>query len=395
MPSTFTQSIRIELQANGENDTTWGDIANRNNRHLEAAIAGRADITMNNADYSLTTRFGADDDARNMILVVSGTLTTPRNLICPSVPKLYLVRNITAGGFAVTIKTANGSGVTLANGETRLVYCDGSNVFASGAGSDISITSSGINSAAQRWVLNGFLGVNRSNAVDANYGVVATDGVVGSYYAGYANGVLIGTITSTADGFTINSPASPLLFGTGNVTRLTIAANGVATFSQNVVCQTDMFARSQTITSTAPTVYMVDTDGVSRTMVLNGALLGWTMSNGSFGLYNDNSGNTVSAGNLSAFSDERKKKDWGRVTYQFIEKLAAVKSGTYTDIDTGERRAGASAQDMQKLLPETVREQPDGMLALAYGNAALVACIELAKEVVELRERLHRLEGKA
>jgi hypothetical protein len=38
-------------------------------------------------------------------------------------------------------------------------------------------------------------------------------------------------------------------------------------------------------------------------------------------------------------------------------------------------------------------KQNDGMFGVEYGNAALVACIELAKEVVELRKAL-RESGK-
>ena len=52
-----------------------------------------------------------------------------------------------------------------------------------------------------------------------------------------------------------------------------------------------------------------------------------------------------------------------------------------------------SAQDIQKLLPEAVSADADGVLSLAYGNAALVACVELAKEMVALKKRIAELEG--
>jgi hypothetical protein len=53
-----------------------------------------------------------------------------------------------------------------------------------------------------------------------------------------------------------------------------------------------------------------------------------------------------------------------------------------------------SAQDMQKLLAETVQTSEDGILSLAYGNAALVAAIELAKQVVELKKEIELLKAK-
>jgi hypothetical protein len=99
-----------------------------------------------------------------------------------------------------------------------------------------------------------------------------------------------------------------------------------------------------------------------------------------------------SAGNITAYSDERLKKDWAALPADFITRLATVKSGTYTRIDSGERQAGSSAQDWQLLLPEVVTKTGnDDTLALAYGNAALVSAVELAKEVIDLRAQVTEL----
>jgi hypothetical protein len=105
-----------------------------------------------------------------------------------------------------------------------------------------------------------------------------------------------------------------------------------------------------------------------------------------------NSSSFVAAGNVTAYSDERLKKDWSSVGSDFVERLAEVKSGTYTRIDTGERQAGASAQAMKELLPEVVVGKDT--LSLAYGNAALVAAIELAKQVVELKKEIELLKAR-
>jgi hypothetical protein len=108
----------------------------------------------------------------------------------------------------------------------------------------------------------------------------------------------------------------------------------------------------------------------------------------------DPGGNAIFNQNVTAYSDERWKKEWTALPSDFIERLAAVKSGTYTRIDSGERQAGSSAQDWQKLLPEVVvvGADDDKTLSLAYGNAALVSAVELAKDNVELRARIERLE---
>lgn len=99
-------------------------------------------------------------------------------------------------------------------------------------------------------------------------------------------------------------------------------------------------------------------------------------------------GNITAGGNITANSDERLKTDWGDLSDDFVDRLAAVRSGTYTRVDTDQRHVGVGAQSLQSLLPEAVIESDEGVLSVAYGQAALAACVELAKEVVRLRAML-------
>ena len=99
-------------------------------------------------------------------------------------------------------------------------------------------------------------------------------------------------------------------------------------------------------------------------------------------------GNIVASGDITANSDERLKTDWEDVQPQFLESLAAVKSGTFERISTGQRSAGVNAQELRNALPEAVLEGPDGFLSVAYGQAALVAVVELTREVLRLRALL-------
>jgi hypothetical protein len=110
----------------------------------------------------------------------------------------------------------------------------------------------------------------------------------------------------------------------------------------------------------------------------------------------NSSGTASFAGNVTANSDERLKKDWSVLPADFVERLATTKAGTYTRIDSDERQAGSSAQEWQKLLPEVVVEgkDEDKTLSLAYGNAALVSAVELAKYVTALEKRISELEAR-
>jgi hypothetical protein len=97
-------------------------------------------------------------------------------------------------------------------------------------------------------------------------------------------------------------------------------------------------------------------------------------------------------GNITAYSDERLKKDWKVLPDSFIYDLSKIKYGTYTRIDTGETQVGTSAQDWQKVLPDAVITDEDGMLSLNYGNAAMVTILKLTEKVIELESRLSKLE---
>lgn len=109
----------------------------------------------------------------------------------------------------------------------------------------------------------------------------------------------------------------------------------------------------------------------------------------------DASGNLVATANVTAYSDERLKTNWRDLPENFLESLAGVKVGVYDRVDVAETQVGVSAQSLAKVVPEAVHTDEDsGYLSVAYGNAALAACVELAKRVVELEARLNALEAK-
>lgn len=132
MPSSYTSSLRLVLPVTGELTGTWGDTVNNGLTELvEDAIAGTAAITMTDANLTLSTANEAADQARCMFIALSGGgLSATRDVICPSVSKLYVVLNDTTGGQAIRFKTAAGTGVTVPNGSRALLYCDGTNVSA-------------------------------------------------------------------------------------------------------------------------------------------------------------------------------------------------------------------------------------------------------------------------
>jgi len=128
MASTYSTSLKLTLMGDGDQAGLWGQTTNTNlGTLLEQAITGVTSITMSDANYTLTSFNGISDEARNAVLVVSGTNAAVRDLIPPVQEKLYTIVNNTTGGFAIRVIGASGTGVNVPNGATCLVYCDGTN----------------------------------------------------------------------------------------------------------------------------------------------------------------------------------------------------------------------------------------------------------------------------
>ena len=135
MASTYSPSLKITLMGDGDQSGLWGQTTNTNlGTLIEQAITGVTSIVMSNANYTLSSLNGVTDEARNAVLVVTGTNNAVRDLIPPVVKKLYIVANNTGGGYAVRVIGATGTGVSIPSGATQVVYCDGTNfIAASGA----------------------------------------------------------------------------------------------------------------------------------------------------------------------------------------------------------------------------------------------------------------------
>ena len=103
------------------------------------------------------------------------------------------------------------------------------------------------------------------------------------------------------------------------------------------------------------------------------------------------SGDLTVTGNLISNSDESLKTDWADLPADLVERLASVKAGDYYRTDTKCRQVGVGANSMLAALPLAVSESLGGVKSVAYGNAALVGVVALARRVLEIEARM---EGK-
>jgi microcystin-dependent protein len=131
MASTYSPKLRFELIGAGEQAGLWGSTTNKNvGQLIEQAIAGVTTVELDglSGNYTLTALDGAPDQSRSAVIKCIQTAAPAAgaiNLIIPTQTKLYVVRNDC--GQTVTVKTsAQVGGVVILNGESTLVFCDGS-----------------------------------------------------------------------------------------------------------------------------------------------------------------------------------------------------------------------------------------------------------------------------
>jgi len=210
MASQYTTSLKIQEIGNGEQSGTWGSTTNTNWTLIEQAVAGVASITMSNANFTLQTLNGVSQspDGRSAVLIVTGTNSAVYQVITPLVSKTYIVSNQTTGGYAITIGGATGSTVTIPNGTTTLVYCDGTNFYSALSGSTGNFIVGGNltvqgNSSLSNAIYTYPVATSTSSTIS---GTVLTIGgtVTGTYFVGqilYGTGITSGTyITSLGTG---------------------------------------------------------------------------------------------------------------------------------------------------------------------------------------------------
>jgi hypothetical protein len=247
MPSTYSSNLRLELIATGEQQGTWGSTTNNNlGTLLEQAIGGYVNVSVSDiADTTLTSLNGLSDQSRNVVINLIGSISASRNVICPAIQKLYVVKNATTGGFAVTFKVSGQTGVSIPNGTTLFVYVDGTDVraitgsLASQAASNVAITGGSITGITDLAIADGGTGASTAANARTNLGlaigtnVQAYDptlqslsalGTAADRYA-YTTGVdtwVEGTITSAGRALLDDADASAqrTTLGLGNLATL-------------------------------------------------------------------------------------------------------------------------------------------------------------------------------
>ena len=225
-----TPLLGLSLPADGT--TNWGTLVNTSiTSLLDSAVAGTTTLS-SDADVTLTATTEATNQARQAVLLCTGSRAALRTITAPAQSKTYAIINATTGGFGVKIIAIVGgvptTGVTVANGKAFMVAWNGSDFVTIGVttvnlASDVTgVLPVANGGTGQSTYTDGQLLIGNSSGntltkatLTAGSGVTITNG----------NGSI--NISATGSGGTVTSVTgtSPVVSSGGNTPAISLAAN--------------------------------------------------------------------------------------------------------------------------------------------------------------------------
>jgi hypothetical protein len=150
MTINYTTLLGLAQPVTGTEANTWGTVVNDEITALiEEAIAGGETIDVTSGNVTLTDTDGVANQARNAILLITGTPGTTRNVVAPSQSKAYIVVNGSNG--SVVIKGSATTGATIAAGARAIVAWNGSDFVEVGSPGDVDGPASATDNAVARF----------------------------------------------------------------------------------------------------------------------------------------------------------------------------------------------------------------------------------------------------
>ena len=436
MSSTYSTSLRIELQGTGENSGTWGTITNNNfSQSLEFSIAGVVDVACgDNAVTTLTNADGpqsqANNQARNAHIRLTGAHGAVRIAQFPATQKIYLITNATtdsgsSGPYAMTVRLgASGNTLSIANGATRLVATDGTNwydVFASGGQFGGSFLADGtVDVNGKELILDADADTSLTADSDDQIDVKIANIDVANLTTANSGDLVITNAVQDKDitfkGDDGGSPVTALTLDMSDAGKATfngvVDADAGITVDNITIDGTEIDLSSGDLTLDVEGDLILDANGGDIKFNDDGTTVGtFTNSSSDFVIASnvndkdiifkgEDGGSTITAltldmsgagaatfnNDVTAFSDERLKTDINTIE-NALDKVTKMRGVTFKR--DGVAGTGVIAQEVQPHLPEVVHDKQE-YLSVAYGNMVGV----LIEAIKDLKQQVDELKGE-
>ena len=128
--ATYTTNGGIKKIATGDESGTWGTSTNTNFDIIDRLAVGVGDITLSGTTHTLTTSDGSASDGQYHVVVLGGSPSGTNTItVSPNdVKRLYVVKN--NSGQSAIFSQGSGANVTVADGNSAIIYCDGAGATA-------------------------------------------------------------------------------------------------------------------------------------------------------------------------------------------------------------------------------------------------------------------------
>lgn len=206
--ATYTTNGGIKKIATGDESGTWGTSTNTNFDIIDRLATGVGDITLSGTTHTLTTSDGSASDGQFHVLNLGGSPSGTNTItIAPNDTKrMYVIRN--ASGQTATLSQGSGANVSVLNGKTAMIFCDGA-----GTGAAVTDISSSFGALLAS---NNLSDLASAATALTNLGVTSTAAELN-----YNDGVTLGTVlaskvvTADASGDVLFPDSEKLKLGTG------------------------------------------------------------------------------------------------------------------------------------------------------------------------------------
>lgn len=192
MTSSYTTNVHLEKPANGDDVNTWDVPINADWDVVDTVVGGYTSVNVVAATGTVALTL---TQYRPRILVFSGALTANVNYQLPSgIGGTWSAFNNASGAFTITLSSAGGgTTVTLPQGYSVIVFCDGTNVRLA---TPISTGAAGSNTQVQYNSGGSFAGA--TGLTTDGTSLTSTGTITAAGFVGPLTGNVTGNVTGNA-----------------------------------------------------------------------------------------------------------------------------------------------------------------------------------------------------
>jgi len=212
--ATYTTNGGITKIATGDESGTWGNTTNLNFDIIDRITNGVGAITLSGTTHTLTTSDGSLSDGQYKVLVLGGSPSGTNTItVAPNdAQKFYIVKN--NSGESAIFTQGSGANVTVADGNSAIIYCDGA-----GAGAAVVDITATIPAAGALLAANNLSDVADAGTARTNLGLAIGTNVLAydSNLQAFVTAFTLPTVDGSSGEALVTNGSGTISFGSAGI----------------------------------------------------------------------------------------------------------------------------------------------------------------------------------